>query len=1029
MHITRAFWLIFLSAAILILSIGTNSRALAQDTSAGQGRVVEAVDVRGNRRNRDEDLLYYVQTRPGDVFNPEQAQRDLQALLALNFFDKVNARVFTEEGTRGGVVVVFEVKELPIIRDIQFEGLKSVQESDVLKTFRERRVGFSKEAIFDPAKQNNAVRVLKELLASKGHPNATVEVRSDEISQTSVGVTFVINEGDRVRVAEIDFVGNQVFKDGSLRSQMKYVTETGLIARFKGTDILDREKLDVDLRIVQQYMASKGYLQARTGEPTVEGLGRRRTGFFIPLPLISSVDETLRVTVPVTEGKLYRIGEIKIEGNSIFSEQVIRAVIGLKPGDVADGRRIGKALYEDLKKYYGGQGFIQYDASPQPTFKDNPANPKEGIVDFVVTIDEGKQFTLRRLEFLGNTFTRDVVLRREVLINEGDIYNQNYFEYSILRLNQLGFFEPIDEKRDADFRTNEEEGLVDINVKVSERGRQQISFNGGISGVGGSFFGLEYSTNNLLGRGESLSFQLAYGNRQQSFQFSFTEPYFRNRPITVGFSIFTYKQKFFGEGTFLSQNIDALTGLFGNQIDFLSTSEENLFTRKSYGASFFATAPLSEFYRKRRFTQFSRVGLSYQIAQSSVTDPPVNQENNPTTFIPVIYAQPNILTSRVVPTFVYDTRNYSKESGQDPVEGKRISASLDFAGLGGDVRTYKPSLEYIQFFKVRRKTSDNPEVFGFRVLAATVGSFATTSKIRNANSLAFINGVPIFDRFFLGDEFTIRGYNVRSISPIAPVDTFVTSRNVVLATNATGTPVPVANLPQSLANVGLFTGPEGANVVQVARSFTSIGGDTQFLGNFEYRIPLIGPVTMAVFADIGTAFNLRTGGNQIINSQFLQDQLILSTVGAGVNLSSLAAGTNRQLAFTTIQDPASQLFFTSLVARDNRLASREEFANALRVGPTDPLTGLPFGFQSVFVRGEAQTNTVVRVGQSSFAKFADYRSSLGVEFRAQVPVINVPFRLIFFYNPNARRGTFSELPGIFFDEQKKGVRFSVGRTF
>ncbi|HEV7842283.1 MAG TPA: POTRA domain-containing protein, partial [Pyrinomonadaceae bacterium] len=373
MHIMRALWLIILSAIILILPFGTNRTALAQD-AAGQQRVVEAVDVRGNRRNRDEDLLYYVQTRPGDVFNPEQAQRDLQALLALNFFDKVNASVTTEEGTRSGVIVVFNVVELPIIRDIQFEGLKSVQESDVLKSFRERRVGFSKEAIFDPAKQNNAIRVLKELLASKGHPNATIEVRTDEISQTSIGVTFVINEGDRVRVAEIDFAGNQFFKDGALRSQMKYVTETGLISRFKGTDILDREKLDVDLRLVQQYMASKGYLQARTGEPTVEGLGRRRTGFFIPLPLISSMDEVLRVTVPITEGKLYRIGEIKIEGNSIFSEQVIRAVIGLRPGDIADGRRIGKALYEDLKKAYGTQGFIQYDASPQPTFKDNPAN-------------------------------------------------------------------------------------------------------------------------------------------------------------------------------------------------------------------------------------------------------------------------------------------------------------------------------------------------------------------------------------------------------------------------------------------------------------------------------------------------------------------------------------------------------------------------------------------------------------------------------------------------------------------------------
>jgi outer membrane protein insertion porin family len=363
------------------------------------------------------------------------------------------------------------------------------------------------------------------------------------------------------------------------------------------------------------------------------------------------------------------------------------------------------------------------------------------------------------------------------------------------------------------------------------------------------------------------------------------------------------------------------------------------------------------------------------------------------------------------------------------VTGKRISASLDFAGLGGDIRTYKPSLEYIQFFKVRRKTSDNPEVFGFRVLAATVGSFATTSKIRNANSLAFINGVPIFDRFFLGDEFSIRGYNVRSISPISPVDTFVTSRNVVLATNATGSPTPVPNLPQSLANVGLFTGPNGSNVVQVARSFTSIGGDTQLLGNFEYRIPLIGPVTAAVFADIGTAFNLRGGNEQIINSSFLQDQLILATIGSGVTLSSLAAGANRQLAFTTVIDPLTQVPFTALLARDNRLIGREEFANALRVGPTDPLTGLPFGFQPVFVRGEAQTNTVVRVNQATFAKFADYRSSVGVEFRAQVPVINVPFRLIFFYNPNARRGTFSELPGILFDEDRKGVRFSVGRTF
>src|ERR671920_1552249 len=143
---------------------------------------------------------------------------------------------------------------------------------------------------------------------ARGKPNATVDVRTDEVSLTSTAITFDIKEGDRVRVVEVQFEGNEVFSDGSLRSQMAYVKEAGLISRFKGQDILDREKLEVDLRLVQFYMRSKGYLQARTGEPRVEGLGPRRTGFFIPLPFLSSTDEGLRVTVPVTEGKLYRIG-------------------------------------------------------------------------------------------------------------------------------------------------------------------------------------------------------------------------------------------------------------------------------------------------------------------------------------------------------------------------------------------------------------------------------------------------------------------------------------------------------------------------------------------------------------------------------------------------------------------------------------------------------------------------------------------------------------------------------------------------
>jgi outer membrane protein insertion porin family len=994
-----------------------------------QQQLVEEVDIQGNRRNRDEDLLYYIQTKPETPYSREQAERDLQTLLALNFFDKSNARVEVEPAPRGGVRVIFVVTELPIIRDIQFEGLKSVAESDVLKAFRERRIGISKENIFDPVKLQNAKRVIKELLAARGRPNAVVDHRADEVSATSTAITFVIAEGERVRVVEIQFEGNQVFSDGSLRSQMKYVKEAGLVTRFKSQDILDREKLEVDLRLVQFYMRSKGYLQARTGEPRVEGLGRRTTGFFIPLPFLSSTDEALRVTVPVTEGKLYRIGSLKVEGNSIYSEQVITSIIDLKPGDVANGERIGKALQEDLKKAYGQQGFIQYEYDVEPTFKDSAQNPKEGIVDFVFTITEGKQFTLRRLEFLGNTFTRDNVLRREVLVNEGDIFNQRFFEISVLRLNQLGFFDPLDAERDADFRTDEEEALVDINLKVAERGRQQISFNGGISGVGGSFFGLEYSTNNLLGRGETLSLNLAYGNRQRSFQFSFTEPYINNRPITVGFSIFATSQKFFGEGTFLSNNQEAQQGLFGSSLDFLNVSEENLFTRDSIGASLFASAPLSEFMKKTTFSQLSRVGLSYQISQTSVKDPLVNQDPTGTNFIPTIYGQPNILTSRVAGTFAYDSRGFAKDPN-DPVRGRSVSASVALSGLGGDVRTYAPQISFTQYYPIRRKGRDQqPEVFGFRIVAANIGSFATTQTIRDSASLAFIDGIPIYERFFLGDEFTIRGYNVRSISPIVPLDTFITTRNVVLSSTATGTAVS-AGLPAQFSNIGNLTGPTGNNRAQLQRTFTSIGGDTQLLGNFEYRIPLFGPVTMAAFADVGTVFNLRSGSDQTFSSNFLNSDSFLPTLGAIPCRGSVALVTLNSLVACSNNSPlALSQVSGSLIARDSRLITQEEYLNALNVGPVDPISGLPVGLQQVFLRGEAQTNTVVRLGESVFSKFSDVRSSLGVEFRFQVPIINVPFRLIYAYNPNARRGFIEELPGIFFSEKKNVFRFSVGRTF
>jgi outer membrane protein insertion porin family len=282
--------------------------------------------------------------------------------------------------------------------------------------------------------------------------------------------------------------------------------------------------------------------------------------------------------------------------------------------------------------------------------------------------------------------------------------------------------------------------------------------------------------------------------------------------------------------------------------------------------------------------------------------------------------------------------------------------------------------------------------------------------------------VPLFERYYLGSEFDIRGYNTRSISPVAPVNSYVTSRNVIVASNQFGTPVPITGISdrsrQELAQIGTFTGATGSNPALISRAFAYIGGDTQIVGNFEYRIPIFGPLSLAAFVDAGTVFNLRKGSVQSINSEFLPDQPFL-----GFNDLSIIFLRNN-----TRFQPASP-FFGGILIRDSRPISRDEYTQLVLSTPIDPNTGFPLGVRQIFLRGEAQTNQQIRVNDSAFANFRELRSSVGMEVRVQVPVVDVPFRLMYFYNPNARRGFYDVAPNFFLNEKKSGWRFTVGRTF
>ena len=235
-------------------------------------------------------------------------------------------------------------------------------------------------------------------------------------------------------------------------------------------------------------------------------------------------------------------------------------------------------------------------------------------------------------------------------------------------------------------------------------------------------------------------------------------------------------------------------------------------------------------------------------------------------------------------------------------------------------------------------------------------------------------------------------------------------------------------VPANLANIGLFTGISGSNSVQLPRSYTSIGADTQLLGNFEYRIPILSDkFSAALFTDIGTAFNLRSKHDQFFSSNFLDDQPFLRH-GRAIICARVPAGA----AALPVCQPWQPATATHSLALIGQWYSRSGHARqppgfnhgvaerSLIWAPSDPFTGLPFGFQQVFLRGQAQTNTAVRLSQALFSKFGDYRASMGLELRIQVPVINVPFRLIFAYNPNARKDQVIDGFPFFFQREKSG---------
>jgi len=884
------------------------------------GEVIEAIEFRGARRVPQDTLRALIFTKTGDLFSDEAMRRDFMALWNTGRFDDI--RLETEPG-RTGLLVRFVLTERRVIRSINYEGIKSVTVSEILDRFKERKVGLSVESQYDPDKVQRAAVSLKEFLAERGRQYATVDPQIEQIPPSSLKVTFAVNEGPKVKVGNIEIENNQAFSDRWVRRAMKNLHPLGIPKSVILEDLFpktfDQAKLDEDKQRIAQAYQDNGYFTVKVLDETLRIIPKGGRGWRLPLFKPNNPGIFADLKIPIEEGRQYHLRNANFMGVKFFREpSLLLSVFRMRQGDIFSTEKLRKGL-EDLRKLYGQFGFI--DFVPEPSFDPQPGTDQ---IDLTITADEGKQFFVRRLDFAGNTTTRDKVIRRELLIDEGDLFNSQLWDVSILRLNQLGYFEMLKKEDAADIKRNAGSDTVDITLKVKERGKNSIGLNGGVSGIAGSFMGFNYSTNNFLGLGETLSIESQLGTRMRDVSFGFTEPYFLDRPLQLGFVL--YLRRFnFDQGREASilagQNLIPLYNNLGSQ-NLLN------YTQNSHGVSVSASYPL------RR--SFARLGLTYGYDISNVQTQTTAAQN----YFQYInfsgVAGPSSLkgikTSHFVPSYSYNTVNHPIS----PTAGRSIYASLDVAGsvLGGNVNTIRPTID-VKYFK--QAPWHKSHILAFHGMGSTITGFGGKY-------------VPPYSRTFMGGEQDIRGFEIWGITPIAYIPSSA-SVDVLNADGSFRTQRVVTN--GKIEDVKISAGIPAYQLI-------TPGGDTQLLANFEYRTPIVGPVTLAPFVDAGVNRILRA--NQLtmepgqvasLNQQFAQAGFDGKVrIAEGTQKPRVSTGLELQVMLPVVNAPfrlyfaynpsiVRQYLIPPIVVDRSSFPNAATFAGALQ-NPSSGMQPLPF---------------------------------------------------------------------------------------
>jgi outer membrane protein insertion porin family len=657
--------------------------------AAAEDAPIQVISIVGNSRVEQSAIRVRIKSPIGKPPDPALIEQDVRSIYGMGFFEDVQASVEDVDGKR---TLTFRVIERPMIKEVKLEGNKKIKDEDLQIALKVRP-----HTLLDVEKIQRGIEEGKKLYDQKGYKDAAITFKTSEPVNGEVTLTFVVDEGKVIRIQHIIFEGNKQFSARKLRAIMQ-TKQAWFLSAVTGAGNLDPEVLKTDTERLTAFYYDNGYVNVRVDEPQIE---RKEDG--------------IDVTIRIDEGDQYKVGPVKIAGDFIGDPNYTVTLLEMKSGDVFRASGLRKDVLS-LTDAYGDQGYAFVNVEPL-TDLDNDKK----LVALTYKIDKGPAVYFDRIEITGNTKTKDEVIRRELKVQEQQLFRGSELKASRARVQRLGLFQEVN----MTTQRSDQPDKIDLLVDVKEAQTGAFTAGAGFSTADHLLFNVRLSENNLFGTGDRVSINGDIGSLRQAFVFDYTDPYTFDTYFTSIFSAFNYKTQFddFDRGGtgFSLEELYPFTALGVRRVPFIGASLDEV-----------------------------RFGMRYKLEDADISNVSTIDR------VPSIDAeQGSQLTSSVIPTLVRNTLNHPF----DPTDGSLQDMSVQFAGIGAGSNFLVVEGRGRWFYPFYKSPT-----FGTFVLShGTRIGWGVGQEDRSGHE------IPLFERFFPGGINSVRGYAARTLGPREPV--------------------------------------------------------------------------------------------------------------------------------------------------------------------------------------------------------------------------------------------------------------------